>query len=73
MKVTTVLMYEENKMNFKIKADYDLFRGKWGQLSIMSKEAKKIMDVILDCVGKDSIEYVYLNKEEYDIVKEWLP
>lgn len=31
------------------------------------------MDVILDCVGKDSIEYVYLNKEEYDIVKEWLP
>ena len=60
-------------MNFKIKADYDLFRGKWGQLSIMSKEAKKIMDVILDCVGKDSIEYVYLNKEEYDIVKEWLP
>lgn len=60
-------------MNFKIKADYDLFRGKWGQLAIMSKEAKKIMDVILDCVGKDSIEYVYLNKEEYDIVKEWLP
>lgn len=60
-------------MNFKIKVDYDLFRGKWSQLSIMNKEAKKIMDVILDCVGKDSIEYVYLNKEEYDIVKEWLP